>query len=211
MHLRSFIVLFSCTVLPLCGEDPQSLSPALVGSLRKSGMPAAAESVTIPLQSTFSGLTVEVRIDGKPVRLVLDTGAAGTMLSPEAARNLGLHVNEGTASVISAAGAKVVVRRALTKRLSLGEAWTENEPVMVSEMIPGIDGLLGVSTLADWDARIDPSTKELTLFPAGKAPPLEGETPLPLACELVNPAASTSNRQGWRMMNLTVPVRVGNH
>ena len=114
-------------------------------------------------------------------------------------------------NVTSATGGQVVIRRALTKRISLGDAWTENEPVLVSEMPSGIDGMLGISTLADWDVRIDPSAKKLTLFPAGKAPPQEGETALPLTCELVNPEASTSNRQGFRMMNLSVPVRVGNH
>ncbi len=78
-------------------------------------------------------------------------------------------------------------------------------------MIPGIDGMLGVATLADWDLRIDPTTSKLTLFPAGKAPPLEGETVLPLTCQLVNPKASASNPQGFRNMKLSVPLRVGPH
>ena len=211
MHLQYFALLLSCAILPLRAEDQQSISPALVGALRKSGLPTAAESVTISLESTIWGFTVEVHIDRKPVQLLLDTGAASTLLSPEAALKLGLKAKEGSENGASSAGGQVVTRRALTKRLSLGDAWTENEPVFVSEMIPGLDGLLGVSTLAEWDVRIDPSTKKLTLFPAGKAPHLEGETTLPLTCKLVNPEASASNPQGFRMMNLSVPVRVGNH
>jgi predicted aspartyl protease len=78
-------------------------------------------------------------------------------------------------------------------------------------MIPSVDGLLGVATLADWDVRIDPATKKLTLFPAGKAPPLEGETVLPLTHQLFNPVAGTSNQQGFRPMGLRVPVQVGYH
>jgi len=39
--------------------------------------------------------------------------------------------------------------------LSLGDAWTENEPVFVSERIQGIDGLLGVGILADWEVWVD--------------------------------------------------------
>lgn len=215
MHLRYFALLLSCAILPLRGEDQQSTSPALDGALRKSGLPTAAESVTIPLESTFGGFTVEAHIDGKPVQLVLDTGASCTFLSPEAARKLGLKAKEGRENITfeSVTGGQVARRRALTKRLSLGDAWTENEPVLVSE-IPagmGMNGMLGVSTLADWDVRIDPSTKKLTLFPAGKAPPLEGEMTLALTCQLLNPEASTSNPQGFRMMNLKVRVRVGNH
>lgn len=212
MHLRYFALLFSCAILPLLGEDPQSMSPALAGALRKSGLPKTAESVSIPLEFTIYGaFTVEAHIDGKPVHLVLDMGASCTDLSPETARKLGLQAKEGSENALSATGGEVVSRRALTKRLSLGGAWTENEPVFVSEMIPGIDGILGVGTLADWDVRIDPSTKKLTLFPAGKAPPLEGEKVLSLTCQLVSGEASTSNRQGFRAMNLSVPVQLGNH
>jgi len=141
----------------------------------------------------------------------LDTGAVGTFLSPETARKIGLEAKEGSENVRSSVGVQVYSQRALTKRIRLGDAWTENEPVMVGEIFPGVDGLLGVSTLVDWDVRIDPSTKKLTLFPGGKAPPLEGETTLALTCELVNPEASASNPQGFRMTNLSVPVRVGNH
>lgn len=211
MHLRHFTVLLCCGILPLRGADQQSISPALSGALRKSGLPGAAESVTIPMKSTFSGFTVEVQIDGKAVQLVLDTGAGFTGLTPEVARKLGLETNERIENAISSTGEDVLTRSVLTKRISLGEAWTENEPIFVTEIFPGVDGVLGVSTLADWDVRIDPSTNKLTLFPADKAPPLEGETTLALTCVLAIPAASTSNPQGFRAMNLFVPVRVGEH
>ncbi len=167
--------------------------------------------MTIPLQSTFGGFTVEAHIDGKAVHLVLDTGASCTVLSPETARKIGLEAKEAGVSLTSAAGGQVSSQRALTRRISLGDAWTENEPVMVCEIFPGVDGLLGVSTLVDWDVRIDPSTNQLTLFAGGNAPPLEGETTLALSRGLLNPEASASNPQGFRMVNLRVPVRVGNH
>lgn len=167
--------------------------------------------MVIPLESTFVGFIVEVNIDGKPVRLVLDTGASCTVLSPETAVKLGLQATESRVNATSATGGHVESRRVLSHHLSIGDAWTENEPVFIAKMIPGMNGLLGVATLADWDVRIDPATKKLTLFPPGKAPPLEGETVLPLTCQLLNPQASTSNPQGFRSMNLTVPVRVGTH
>lgn len=92
MHPRTVALLLACGVFPLQGEDQrqQPVSPLLSGALRTSGLPEAAESVTLPLNSTFAGFTVEVHIEGKPVRLVLDTGAALTVVSPETARKLGL-------------------------------------------------------------------------------------------------------------------------
>ncbi|HUF64047.1 MAG TPA: aspartyl protease family protein [Verrucomicrobiales bacterium] len=171
----------------------------------------ASENVTIPLNSTIRGFTLDVHIDGKPVRLLLDTGAGLTILSPETARAVGLNVIGKVGGGRSITGEKLEGQRAVTKRINIGAAWTENEPVFVIEMPQGANGVLGVATLADWDVRIDPSKKELTLFPAGKAEPLEGEIALPLACRLGNPEASSSNQHGHRILALSVPVHVGRH
>lgn len=212
MHLRCLALILCCASFPLHGENSQPISPALAGALRTSGLPAAAESVVIPLESNiFGSFIAKILVDGKPVQLVLDMGAACTVLSPETARKLGLQAMGNSESGISAVGGQVVGQRALTKRISLGNAWTENEPVFVAEMMPGIHGLLGAGTLVDWDVRIDPASNKLTLFPAGKAPPLEDETVLPLTCRLTSSAPVTPNQQGFRPMSLTVPVRVGTH
>lgn len=209
---RCLALLLSCTFLPLQGKEPSAISPELTGTLRTSGLPAGADSVTVPFENTVYGaFTLEVHINGKPVRLMLDMGAALTVLSPETARKLGLQVMGNIETVLSAVGERVVGQRAQTRRIDLGAAWTENEPVFVGEMIPGIDGLLGVATLADWDVRIDPATKKLTLFPAGQSTPMEGETVLPLLCPLTSSATFRPNQQGFRPMNLTIPMRVGTH
>ncbi|WP_395747092.1 aspartyl protease family protein [Prosthecobacter sp.] len=211
MHLRCLALLLSCILLPLRGEDTQPGSEALAGALRTSGLPAGAESVTVPLESTFLGFIVEAQINGKPVRLALDTGAAITTLSSEVARNLGLQANGGSKTLMSVTGEKVDCRSALTQRISLGGAWTKNEPVLVSEKVPIVNGVLGMATLADWDVRIDPTARKLTLFPAGKAPPLEGETVLPLTRKLFNADVGPTNPQAFHPMNLRVPVRIGSH
>lgn len=170
MHLRCLSLLLTCAILSLHGEDPQPISAALAGALRTSGLPAGADSVTVPFEYNISGsFTVEVLIDGKPMRLVLDSGSCITAFSPGTAQKLGLQAVGRSESATSASGERVAGQRVLTKRISLGDAWTENEPVFIYDMPPGMNGLLGVSTLADWDVRIDPANKKLTLFPAGKS------------------------------------------
>jgi predicted aspartyl protease len=102
---RCLALLLSCAILPLHGKEPPSITPALAGALRTSGMPAAAESVILPFKSTlFGAFTVEVTIDGKPVELVLDMGAASTLLSPETARKLGLQSEGSSEKATSATG-----------------------------------------------------------------------------------------------------------
>lgn len=209
MYLRSFVPLFFCCILPLCGEDRPSIPSTISGALRKSGIPAGAQGVSVPLKSTFVGFKVEVLVNGKPLELILDTGSDVTLLSKEVAQRLNLQVEELNDNVTSSTGAEVVTRRALTKRISIGDAWSEGEPVWIGDMIAGEDGLLGMGTLADWDVRFDPLAKKLTLFPTGEARPLEGETVVPLTCELVIPQARKLNPQAFSLMSLNVPVRLG--
>jgi len=209
---RIIYFLFTCTVTSLWGEERGSDARLLSGALRESGMPDSVENVTIPLSYTFAGLTAEVLIDGKPEQLLLDTGASTTALSVETAEKHGLNEKVPIANGESSTGENIEATFALTKRISIGDAWTKNEPVIVTRiLIPGINGVLGVGTLADWDVRINPLTKKLILYPAGKAPPLEGETVVPLISQLVNPNSSISNQQGLRLLNLRVPVSVGDH
>ena len=145
MRLQRLALLLSFAVLPLQGQEKQSESSLLSGALRKSGLPEDKESVTIPLKSTFGGFTVEVRIDGKPVQLILDTGACATVLSQEAAERLGLKLKEcDDINARDISGTKLGMQRALTKRIVLGEAWTKNEPVFVTAIPQGVgDGVLG--------------------------------------------------------------------
>jgi hypothetical protein len=206
---RFFLVLL--LLLPISvisrGEGFNSATPKL-GSLRSSGLPTGGGPVTVPLKLTYAGLTAEVEINGRTVELVLDTGAGSTILSPALARELGLDVAPGGEdSVVSSTGDHIDLRLALTRRMVLSGAWTEREPVVIAEMPPTVAGLLGLSTLADWDVRIEPAEKKLILFPAGKAPAMEGETVLPLTCELAGPVASLKNSQSYRCINLRVPVR----
>jgi predicted aspartyl protease len=194
MRILSFALSVSLSVLPLEAQD--SNDP------RKSGLPETKESVTIDLSPTFAGLTANVEIDGMPVKLVVDTGAPVTTLSPETAKKIGLKVTTSSVRVFSISGERIESHVARTKRINLAGAWTTNEQVMIGKLPQGFaDGALGISTLADWDVRIDPAANKLTLFPAGRAPKLARETVLPLTCEQVV----------FKGFELSVPVRIGKH
>lgn len=191
-----FVPILSFITLPVLAETPSKSSEAsLIGALRKSGLPATEKSISIPIKSTILGLEVEGQINGQPVHFILDTGAAVTIISPELAAKLDLKATESNANLFSSTGEQVVNQASVIKRITIGTAWTENEPVIVSKQINGIDAMLGIATLADCDVRIDPVTNTLTMFPAGKAPSLEGETVVPLKCNIANPEASVSIRK----------------
>jgi predicted aspartyl protease len=203
-RLIPFLLLLPLIPTVSLAEDP-GVAAVGSGALRTSGLPADGKPVTVPLDDTLNGLTVAVEINGKTVRLMLDTGACLTALSPAAAKELGLDPGRQI-SAKSSSGDLVEGRLAPTQRIAIGGAWTAREPVLVLDMPGGLAGLLGVATLADWDVRIDPAAKMLTLFPAGQEPAIAGESVLPLTCEVVDLAD-----RGFRPMNLTVSVQAAGH
>lgn len=213
MHLGLPVFLLFLAVIVSPGQQQPTENSLISGVLRKSGLPEGQASVTIPLSLTFSGFTLEVQINGELVDLILDTGASSIVLNKEVADRIGLEIREDNdITTRDITGAEVETWRASTERINLGDAWTENEPVRITELPPGThDGLLGLSTLADWDFRIHPIENTLTLFRSGEADQLEGETAIPLDCTIVNSKARSSNPQGFRTLNLKVPVQVDGH
>jgi predicted aspartyl protease len=210
-----FLLLFLSiitVVCPLRAEETKPDSALLAGALRTSTLGGDGKSVSIPLEPTHFGLVVNVTINAKPLRLILDTGASSTMISPAAARRLDLKAEERAGYGLDAGANKVKTNRALTSSIQIGAAVTRNEPVYITEVPSEFgDGMLGVATLADWDARIDVSKKTLTLFPAGTAPAIKGETTLPMTFELWNPELKSPNPQKFRNMSLSIPLRLNGH
>ncbi len=202
---RLFALLFFA-ICPLLLEAQDVATQATPEAGRHSGWPEGVAAVELATESTMLGYTVPVEVDGKEVRLIFDTGAAGTILAPATAKRLGLKA-ERNGSVISITGQQVKTEFAVSRRITLGQAWTSGEPVMISPLPDGADGLLGVATLADWDVRLDPAAGKLVLFPAGKAPALKGESSLPLAWELASAPEGQEHPKGFQLMNLRIPVR----
>ncbi len=82
--------------------------------------------------------------------------------------------------VVTINGDRIKAKIAITQSITLGEAWVKNEPIQIIDLPRAFtnplgnglscDGILGISTLADWDVCFNPAKNNLTLYPAGKAP-----------------------------------------
>jgi predicted aspartyl protease len=199
MQYRYVLVISYFVALSLQAQVVEPASAQRANTVRRSGLPESHRSVTLPLKVNFYGYFVEAQINGKPVELLLDTGASRTTLSHESAKRIGLNVSKREGEEVTDPTGKIVkVKHAVTNRIDLGEAWTKNEKVWISAFPPGYaDGVLGISTLADWDVRIDPRAKSLTFFSSGQADALKGETVVPLTTKGLH--------------NLWVSVRIGDH
>lgn len=150
-------------------EERTSLPPLPSRPLSTRTPPAGVRSATplsytVPLYRDGNTMLVEAVIDGKVLtRLLVDTGAEFTVLSTAAARRLRLDVSQ--AAVIPLRSASGVFFAAMLKvpLIAVGEATATDVDVIVYDATPGLDGLLGMSFLDNFQVTISASTERLVL------------------------------------------------
>jgi len=126
--------------------------------------PAWAEEAHCQLQSLGEmSVTVEKNglitapgaVDGKPVRLLIDTGAFGTLLFESEAKKLGLVLTEAGAKVYGVGGESDVYR-ASVKEFRLGDLVEQHAELMVTgRSVDGVQGLVGAKFLLQADVEFD--------------------------------------------------------
>jgi predicted aspartyl protease len=172
------------------------------------------KSTEIPLQAFVNGAThirtygLEVLVDGKPVRLVLDTGAAGIVLSHPAAERVGL--TRIAAATVRGIGDNASITggyRALAGRFAIGALEFRDALISVSDQnLAGIeDGLIGSNVLADFLITLDFEGRKLRLDPLPNYHPGD---------EFADRSVSADMESAIRVFRfghlLLVPTRAGN-
>jgi hypothetical protein len=127
--------------------------------------PAAPAGLLIPY--TGGGpLVVDALINGTPVRLVLDTGADRTLISPAAMARAGIDVSSGTPVQVRGVTGEAMASLVSVPRLDL--AGTRVGPVVVVvHTIAGqtTDGLLGRDVLDAFTLTMDSAGQRAILVP----------------------------------------------
>ena len=105
-------------------------------------------------------LIVSTKLNGTlDARLILDTGASHTILSREVSDNLDLLSNHPTATVtLKTAGGPVEAEVVRMSSIRVSEAEVRNSLVAVYDLPdapPGVDGLLGLTFLKEFEMTLD--------------------------------------------------------
>jgi len=96
---------------------------------------------------------------------VVDTGASFTLISKEAAKELGLTIDENTPFIPIASVSGVILTPLVTlKSVMAGRAELENVDALIYTMPSGQDGLLGNSFLNRFKVVLDSVQGKMTLF-----------------------------------------------
>lgn len=90
---------------------------------------------------------LQVDVNGKPVRFMIDSGATITAMNANTAAEVGVEVNaNGYPIILNTANGRVAAKRGLVKSLSIGSHIIEDHPVVVSENF-GDTNVLGMNFL----------------------------------------------------------------
>jgi len=171
------------------------------------------KATEVPLQAFTSIAThlrnygVELLLNGQRTRLVLDTGAAGIVLSHPAAERAGLtRVADAKLGGVGDNTKPTTGYRAIADTFKLGEIEYHNVPLNVADQsFVGIeDGLIGANVLSDFVTTIDFGAGKLRLDPLPDFHPGDGVTD-----RVVTPQMESATRVYRFGHILLVPVNVG--
>ncbi len=134
--------------------------------VRKAIDDRAAGIAGIPLQKRGAHYLVDALLNGRPVRLMIDTGASVSALSRTAADRIvevaGLHY-QGQAR-LSTAGGTVASPVYLADSVAIDRHELHGiEWVVIDYPEPGVDGVLGMNVLSRFEFRIDQQRQLLIL------------------------------------------------
>jgi hypothetical protein len=149
---------------------------AVLLDYRNTAAPASSLAGAPPVAETVINFTpgrhiiVDARVNGTAsAKLILDTGAGKTLLSPRVLAAAGVSLTRGTIPVRArgiASGTDVDVQLVMVDSLSVGEARVGRMVVSAYEMnMRDVDGLLGQDFLSRFRVTIDSSRGVVVLGP----------------------------------------------
>jgi predicted aspartyl protease len=161
-------------------SDSNFAIPAMVSTAHIND---ASGTTSVPFDLVNHHIYVDGAVDGKPVRLMFDTGASN-LLTPTAAKRLGL-TSKGTLANGGAGEQVTDLGFARAKQVRVGAATLADPVFAVTSLgdlpkVEGVplDGLVGYEMFRRFGVTIDYAKKQLTLSEAKKFMPPSGATAL---------------------------------
>jgi predicted aspartyl protease len=161
-------------------SDSDFAVPAMVATAHIND---ASGTTRVPFDLANNHIYVDGAVDGKPVRLMFDTGA-GNLLTPTAAKRLGL-TSKGKLAGGGSGEQLTDVGYARAKQVRIGAATLADPVFVVTDLgdlpkVEGVplDGLVGYEMFRRFGVTIDYAKRQLTLSEPKKFTPPPGATAL---------------------------------
>lgn len=145
------------------------LAATLMTTLGQQGTLPGSGPTLVQCKVVGPYFLVDVKVNGKPARFLVDSGAGMTVMTPEAADRIG--IKGGLPIKANGAGAKQVDARLIKlETMSIGGVEVKSDQAVVLELpeILKCDGLVGYSFLRHFATTFDYAKQTLTFGPSGK-------------------------------------------
>ncbi len=151
------------------GADPRQIAVFFESIQRRlDEYMAEVREVDLPFRENANQVIVKARLnDDVEASMLVDTGASVVSLSEELARRLRLPIDEtGPVEVTVADGRTTTAKPAILNSVEVSGMRVQNVAAMVTSNAPGpgIQGLLGMTYLAEFGMTLDPANRKLSLF-----------------------------------------------
>lgn len=129
-------------------------------------MRGPSDTGDIPLKKSDMGYLVDAKLNGvADLRLLIDTGATATVISPSALARGGVALPKEKEVRVRTAGGEVQAGSVEVMSLSIGGVRRENLRVIAHDAVEGVDGLLGMDFLGAYRFEILTYGPKLRLSP----------------------------------------------
>jgi hypothetical protein len=153
---------------PQPSASPASPTTAPVPPAASPTAPPPTSGAAVPLP-TGAPIMVEALLNGVPLRLLLDTGADRTVISPAALGRAGIDATGGTPFRISGVTGSSPASLVNVPRLDIAGAQVGPLGVVAYAVPGGVDGLLGRDVLDAFMVTFDAAQSRATLTPRSEA------------------------------------------
>lgn len=147
---------------------PPAYREAAVAVNHPAARPAVPPGPTVTVVPVPGGapMIVDARLNGLPLRLMLDTGADRTVISPDAISRAGLDATGGRRVRITGVTGSAEAALVQVERLDVAGARLGPIPVVVHAIsMQGVDGLLGRDVLEAFTVTVDAASGQATIQP----------------------------------------------
>jgi predicted aspartyl protease len=174
----------SALVIPMLWLLVSGCSSIEKRSSEESGAAATGRVLStnpMPVEIEGDHLMVGATLNGHEVRLVLDTGATDTLISPEAAGAAGI-IKTGRMRFSAFGSGRGVASRGVARSMAVGPALAEQVAVGILPLPAPLapNGLLGLSFLRRFTFRLDYEQKQLSFASSENSNFIKSGVPIPL-------------------------------
>ncbi len=160
-------------VAPKTDFDRRARIIGLIDFLRYLGrqgslyVPSGEYRSSVAFEATDNRPVLEVRVNGQPLKFVLDTGSGMSVVSEQTAKRLGIKpVAKGGLARAVGGGGKFEIVYGFLDSIEIGNSKISNVPVYIRKFFDShipVDGYLGLSVVSKFLTSIDYGTRHMSL------------------------------------------------